>query len=258
MKIVMLPVTEASADIIGDVAQAGDVDLTVIASTLMDVELHGLRFTPDIDACLIPPAETAPGGAVEELAEYLPRGQWFEMNDATFAAAVLRTHLMSAGRRLSEVVHAMAERHRPGYSVVPLTDGTVTSVVEFEEDGQHHVWPARRFSQSWRSTYSKVTFGGLEEARPAPGVLAEIRAAELVVVPAGPEAEFSTWPALRIPGMLEALRSTSGRILFVGGSPIPEAVRTALAEADVDECYSWCLGCILDRVTGAVSRVLVP
>ena len=68
MRITVLPLTDTSTDVLADVlaftSDRTEDRVTVIASTFTDVTVHGLRFSPDIDACLLPPSTALPGGAV--------------------------------------------------------------------------------------------------------------------------------------------------------------------------------------------------
>ena len=125
MKITVLPVTDGLTHVIADVRQAGmqhtAAELTVVASTLTDVTVHGLRFCPDIDACLIPPTSPVPGGAAAELAAFRVDAEWFSMNDRQLAAAVLRSRLMGLGYGLSAVTQAMTKRYAPDFTVLPLS-----------------------------------------------------------------------------------------------------------------------------------------
>lgn len=235
MKVTVLPITDATIDVIADIEQVDAVDLTVVASTLTDVTIHGLRFTPDLDACLIPPRPAVAGGAVDELAAYHVDSEWFDMTEATLAAAILRTRLLDLGYTLGNVVTAMSQKYSPDFTLLPLTDSSVETLVVTEVDGHRQAWPARRYTAQEPGPALNLVRNGLDSAKAAPGVLGAIRSAEVVVVAAGPDAEYSTIPALRLPGVLEALRGTRAAVHVAGAEHLPAGFLAELGATHVPE-----------------------
>lgn len=209
--------------------------LTVLASTLADATDHGLRVCPDVDAlvrALATEKESAAGtaagtstAAVDELARLsgvtpLPR------DDAQLAAAVHRSHLLGTGRTLSDATAdaCRAAQVPQEVTVLPLTDDPVETHVVLDPDE-----PVAHQVRGWvpdggRPDLVRVTSAGLDRATPAPGVLDAVRTADLVVLP-GDDLLLSTGLVLGLPGIRDALRGTSARVVAVlpvsGDEPVP-------------------------------------
>ncbi|WP_456786557.1 2-phospho-L-lactate transferase [Cellulomonas sp. P5_C5] len=210
-----------------------DARVTVIANTGDDMWLHGVRVCPDLDTLLY-----TLGGAVHEeqgwgrrdesrrtsddLAAYGLGWEWFTLGDLDLATHLARTALLRDGLPLSRVTARLAERWAPGVTLLPMTDDEVeTHVVtadgqelHFEEWWVRHraALPATRFVQT-----------NLASATPAPGVLAAIADADVVVVPpSNPVVSVGT--ILAIPGVRDALRTTAAPVVgispVVGGAPV--------------------------------------
>ena len=89
--------------------------VTAVVNVGDDVWMHGLRITPDLDSCLY----TLGGGidpergwgragetwtVREELAAYEAEPSWFSLGDRDIATHLVRTRMLRAGYRLSDVV----------------------------------------------------------------------------------------------------------------------------------------------------------
>lgn len=239
MKITVLPVTDGLTHVLADVRQAGlrhsDAELTVIASTLTDVTVHGLRFCPDIDACLIPPASPVPGGAAAELAAFRVDAEWFHMNDLQLAAAVLRSRLMGLGYGLAAVTQAMSKRYAPDFALLPLTDTAVETMVVVPGAQTDEAWPARRYIAEGRTDAMRIARPVFDSAKAAPGVLKAIREADVVIFAVDERPEFTAEPALRLPGMMDALTGTRARVLTIGAARLDTETHTKLGGEQADE-----------------------
>lgn len=207
--------------------------VTVVANTGDDMWLHGVRVCPDLDTLMY-----TLGGAVHEgqgwgrrdesrrtsddLAAYGLGWEWFTLGDLDLATHLARTELLRAGLPLSRVTARLAERWAPGVTLLPMTDDEVeTHVVtvdgqelHFEEWWVRHraALPAARFVQT-----------NLATATPAPGVLAALTDADVVVVPpSNPVVSVGT--ILAIPGVRDALRTTAAPVVgvspVIGGAPV--------------------------------------
>lgn len=207
-------------------AQQVDAEVTAVVNVGDDVRLHGLRICPDLDSVMY-----TLGGAAdpdrgwgrrdetwtvkEELAGYGAEPAWFGLGDRDLATHLVRTSMLGAGYPLSAVTGALCARWRPGVRLLPATDDRLETHVVVEH-GQIHFqewWvrhraalPAQRF-----------VFVGAESAKPAPGVLDALAAADLVLLaPSNPVVSIA--PVLAVPGLRDAV--TAGRTPVVGVSPI--------------------------------------
>ncbi|GEL99740.1 2-phospho-L-lactate transferase [Cellulomonas terrae] len=207
--------------------------VTVVANTGDDLWLHGVRVCPDLDTLMY-----TLGGAVHEeqgwgrrdetrrtsddLAAYGLGWEWFTLGDLDLATHLARTELLRTGLPLSQVTARLAERWAPRVTLLPMTDDEVeTHVVtadgqeiHFEEWWVRHraTLPAARFVQT-----------NLATAAPAPGVLAALTEADVVVVPpSNPVVSVGT--ILAIPGVRDALRTSSAPVVgvspVIGGAPV--------------------------------------
>ena len=106
--------------------------------------MHGLRICPDLDSCLY----TLGGGidpergwgragetwtVREELAAYGAEPSWFSLGDRDIATHLVRTRMLRAGYRLSDVVTALCHRWRPGVTLLPGTDDRVETHVVVDD-----------------------------------------------------------------------------------------------------------------------------
>ncbi|XVQ87508.1 2-phospho-L-lactate transferase [Microbispora siamensis] len=215
-------------------AAAPDSEITVIGNTGDDITLFGLRVCPDLDTVMY----TLGGGineeqgwgradetftVKEELAAYGMEPQWFGLGDRDFATHIIRTQMLAAGYPLSQVTEALCDRWRPGVRLLPMSDDrTETHVVVSDETGKRAI----HFQEWWvrlRASVpaEQIVLVGADEARPAPGVLDAIAAADVVILPpSNPVVSIGT--ILQIPGIRAALedKTVVGVSPIIGGAPV--------------------------------------
>jgi LPPG:FO 2-phospho-L-lactate transferase len=239
--------------------------VTVVANTGDDLWLHGVRVCPDLDTLMY-----TLGDAVHEqqgwgrrdesrrvsddLAAYGLGWDWFTLGDLDLATHLARTELLLSGIPLSAVTARLAERWRPGVTLLPMSDDEVETHVEtadgdllhFEEWWVRHraALPARRFVQV-----------GLDTATAGPGVLDALTDADVVVLPpSNPVVSVGT--ILAIPGVRDVLRTTAAPVVgvspVVGGAPVrgmADACLTAIGVATTADAVARHYG---RRVEGGV------
>ncbi|MBE3008964.1 2-phospho-L-lactate transferase [Microbispora sp. NEAU-D428] len=215
-------------------AAAPDSEITVIGNTGDDITLFGLRVCPDLDTVMY----TLGGGineeqgwgradetftVKEELAAYGMEPQWFGLGDRDFATHIIRSQMLAAGYPLSQVTEALCDRWRPGVRLLPMSDDrTETHVVVSDETGRRAI----HFQEWWvrlRASVpaEQIVLVGADEARPAPGVLDAIAAADVVILPpSNPVVSIGT--ILQIPGIRAALedKTVVGVSPIIGGAPV--------------------------------------
>jgi LPPG:FO 2-phospho-L-lactate transferase len=214
-------------------AAAHDVEVTVVANTADDIWLHGLKVCPDLDTVMytlgggIDP--TRGWGRTEEtwsvkseLEAYGVEPTWFGLGDRDIATHLVRTQMLEAGYPLSAVTAALCERWRPGVRLLPMSDDRVETHIAVDDPHAASGQRAVHFQEYWVRMHAEVPARavvavGIEQARPAPGVLEAIAAADVVVLPpSNPVVSIGT--ILDVPGIREALRTTPAPV--VGLSPI--------------------------------------
>ncbi|MEJ7876185.1 MAG: 2-phospho-L-lactate transferase CofD family protein, partial [Solirubrobacterales bacterium] len=199
-----------------------DADLSVIANTADDCEIHGLHVSPDPDLCTYWLAgqideERGWGIAgdtftVHQRLEELGAPGWFSLSDRDLATCLYRTHFMAEGGTLTAAQSQIARGLGVEGSVLPMCEEPVRT---------HVLTPAgRRGLQEFlildggAAPIEGVVVEGLEAARPTPEVLTALAEADLIVIgPSNPV--ISIGPVLAVPGMREAIASASAPVLAV-------------------------------------------
>ena len=215
-------------------------EITAVVNVGDDVWMHGLRITPDLDSCLY----TLGGGidqergwgreketwtVREELAAYDAEPSWFSLGDRDLATHLVRTRMLRAGYRLSDVVTALCHRWRPGVTLLPGTDDRVeTHVVVDDPATGPEAKRAIHFQEWWvRHRAALPAYGfvqvGVDGAKPAPGVLDALAGADITLfAPSNPVVSVGT--VLAVPGIRDAVRSAPGQVVglspIVGGAPV--------------------------------------
>jgi len=208
-------------------ARAGSPEATVVVNTGDDLWLSGVRLQPDIDSVLYALAgqnDTERGwGRVgdtervnEELQAWGAGWPWFTLGDLDLGTHLARTGWLRDGLSVTEVVDRLSRRWPLGVRMLPMTDAEVDTHIVLTDGSRMH------FQEWWtrhRATLAPSAFvnPGIEAARPASGVLEAIAEADIVLLaPSNPV--VSIGPILAVPGIREALRGTSARV--VGVSPV--------------------------------------
>ena len=156
-----------------------------------------------------------------------------------------RTTSLGAGYSLSDVTTALCHRWRPGVRLLPMTDDRAeTHVIVDDPDGTSgDDGPLRiaiHFQEWWiRHRASLPAHGfsivGIDDARPAPGVVEAIIEADAVLLaPSNPVVSIGT--ILSVPGIRDAVRATPAPVIglspIIGGAPVrgmADACLTAIA-----------------------------
>jgi LPPG:FO 2-phospho-L-lactate transferase len=249
---------------------AGTHEVTVIGNTADDVTLHGLRICPDLDTVMYTLGkgvheEQGWGRAdetftvAEELAAYGAEPQWFTLGDRDVATHLVRTRMLGLGYTLSQVTEALCARWQPGVRLLPMSDDPIETHVVIDDpeaDGDDAV-KAVHFQEWWIRLHAAVPARqilaiGIEQAKPAPGVLEAIRDADVVLMPpSNPVVSIGT--ILAVPGVRDAIRGTAAPVVgvspIIGGAPVRGMADACLAAigletsaAAVADLYSDFLG----------------
>jgi len=193
-----------------DVVGAGAT--TVIGNVGDDVEVLGLHVSPDLDSILYALAGLADerrgwGRSGEtwhalETVGKLGGEDWFALGDRDLGLHLVRTQALRAGEPLSVVTARLAEAFGVAAHLLPATDDRLRTWLET---------PVGTFPfQEWfvarghRDEVDALRFEGEEAARPAPGVLEALAAADLILLaPSNPY--VSVEPILAVRAVREAL-----------------------------------------------------
>ncbi|WP_415952644.1 2-phospho-L-lactate transferase [Streptomyces sp. KLOTTS4A1] len=231
-------------------AAAPEADITVIGNTGDDIHLFGLKVCPDLDTVMY----TLGGGineeqgwgrkdetfkVKEELAAYGVGPEWFGLGDRDFATHIVRSQMLAAGYPLSAVTEALCDRWQPGVRLIPMSDDRVETHVAVELEGEQK---AVHFQEYWVRLRASVDAlavvpVGAEQAKPAPGVLEAIAAADVVLFPpSNPVVSIGT--ILAVPGIREAIAEAGVPVVglspIVGDAPVRGMADKVLAAVGVE------------------------
>lgn len=213
MKIVALAGGVGGAKLADGLAQSLPAeDLTIIVNTGDDFEHFGLSICPDLDTVCYTLAglanlETGWGLAGEswtalEAAKALGAPGWFGLGDRDLGTHLERTRRLRGGDALSAITADFCRAWGIGPQVLPMSDDPVRTMVQTaagELAFQNYFVELRCEPQ-----VHGFRFAGIEAAQPAPGVLAAIAAADLILVcPSNPW--VSIGPILGLSGLRAAL-----------------------------------------------------
>jgi LPPG:FO 2-phospho-L-lactate transferase len=236
-----------------------DADITVIGNTGDDIWIHGLRICPDLDTVMY----TLGGGSSEErgwgregetfnakdeLAAYGVEPTWFGLGDKDIATHLVRSTSLSAGYSLSDVTTALCQRWQPGVRLLPMSNERAETHVVVDDpsgalDSSGAPMRIAIHFQEWWIRYRaslpahEFVIVGIDDARPAPGVLDAIAAADVILLPpSNPVVSIGT--ILAVPGIRDALRSTSAPVVglspIVGGAPVRGMADACLTTVGVE------------------------
>ncbi len=225
MKVTALAGGVGGAKLLVGLQRRLGADLTAVVNTGDDAVIYGVHVSADLDICiywLAGIADTHKGWGIEgdsfavvEGMRALGHDAWFNLGDRDFATCLHRTDGLASGSSLSEVTAELAGRLGVRASILPMSDDEVRTVIA-TADGRSLDFQEYFVKERTAPEVAGVSFAGISVAAPAPGVLASIAEADLVVVcPSNPF--VSIGPILGIQGVREALQAHT-RVVAV--SPI--------------------------------------
>ncbi len=201
-------------------------EVTAVVNVADDIELHGLHVSPDIDTVVY----TLSGvidrdrgwgladetwNALGELRK-LGLGAWFNLGDRDIGTHLFRTALLREGLSFSEVTARLASARGLRCRVLPVSDQRIETRVTLAS-GSEIGFQEYFVRLAHDVPISGVRFAGVDDARPAPGVLDAVAAADVVVIaPSNPV--VSIGPVLAVRGVAETLAARRERNVAV--SPI--------------------------------------
>src|SRR6202158_1920924 len=196
--------------------------LTIIVNIGDDITLHGLKISPDLDivtytlAGIIDPSkgwgfrgETF--HALKRLAAF-GRANWFNLGDRDLATHIHRSALLVEGKSLSDAAECIRLALGVKSSILPMSNEPVPTIIDSSEGALH--FQEYLVKRRTEPVVRGIRFDGVENARPAPGVLQTISDADRIVIcPSNPL--ISIGPILAVPGVREALRARKKDVIAV-------------------------------------------
>jgi LPPG:FO 2-phospho-L-lactate transferase len=245
--------------------------LVVVVNTGDDLRMHGLAVSPDLDSVTYTLAGLADqergwglAGETWNVRDALVRlGEpgWFGLGDRDIATHLYRTRRLAEGATLSRVTAELCGRMGVAAHLLPMSDDRVETRVEVDgpdgpEDLSFQEWWVGRQA---REKVRHVRFEGIERARPAPGVLDALAAADgIVVCPSNPVVSIA--PILAVPGVVEAVQAaTCGKVAvtpIVAGTPVRGMADKLLPAWEVEVSARGVAGLYADLVDAFVLDLL--
>jgi LPPG:FO 2-phospho-L-lactate transferase len=201
-------------------------DVTAVVNTGDDLTLHGLRICPDLDTVMYtlgdgidPDRGWGLAGETWAAMDALDRyggATWFRLGDRDLATHLHRTGRLHEGAGLAAVTAEVAAGWGVDVRLLPMTEDPVAT--RFTLAGGEEITFQEYFVQRRHEVpVTAVRFAGVDLARPGPGVLDALDAADRVVVaPSNPV--VSIGPVVAVPGVQERLEARRERVVAV--SPI--------------------------------------
>jgi LPPG:FO 2-phospho-L-lactate transferase len=253
----------------GLIAVVDPGNVSIVGNVADDIELLGLRVSPDLDSILY----TLTGRADEErgwgradeswraLATVTELGgqDWFRLGDRDLGLHLVRTELLRHGASLSEATTRIAQALGLQARLLPATDDPVRTFLET---------PAGTFAfQTWfvarghRDEVDAVHYTGAPAAAPAPGVVEALDAADVILIaPSNPY--VSIGPILAIDEIRHALEERNVPSVavspLIGGHAVKGPADRMLrrlaggtAPADVASCYAGLIDALVIDVADA-------
>ncbi|MGQ9549092.1 MAG: 2-phospho-L-lactate transferase [Roseiflexus sp.] len=223
--------------------------IVAIVNTGDDMIFHGLHVSPDIDIVTYTLAgivDESQGWGVRDdtthalsMLAQLGAETWFKLGDRDLAVHIRRTELLRSGWTLSEVTDVFRRALKVGVRLLPMSDDRVATEICTPEGWLH--FQQYLVQRRARDQVLGVRFVGIDEARPAPGVIEALQQADAVIIaPSNPVVSIGT--ILAVPGVRHAVASTPAPVVaispIVAGAPIkgPAAPLMRAVGLDVSVC----------------------
>lgn len=196
--------------------------LTIIVNTGDDIELHGLKISPDLDIVTYTLAgivDSAKGWgirgetfhALKRLAAY-GRSNWFNLGDRDLGTHIHRTAQLAEGQTLAQAAESIRVALGVKARILPMSNDPVPTIIESNEGSLH--FQEYLVKRGAEPVVKGIRFEGVEAARPAPGVLEAIgEASRIIICPSNPL--ISIAPILAVPGVREQLRVRKSDVFAV-------------------------------------------
>lgn len=224
----------------------GQPNLTAVVNTGDDADFYGLRVCPDLDICVYTLAGTVDArgwgyaddtfNCLEGLATY-GRPAWFGLGDRDLATHIHRTMRLAEGATLAEITAEFTTHLAVEATVLPMCNEDVRSRIT--TPAGERTFQEYLIEHGASEEILDIEFDGIENARPAPGLIEAIDQAEAIVIaPSSPIVSIGT--ILAVKGVREAVAKRRDRCIaispIVGDRPVEGPAHRFLRGAGYDEC----------------------
>ena len=224
----------------------GQAGMVVVVNTGDDGDFYGLRVCPDLDICTYVlagvVAERGWGYAddtfrcLEGLATY-GRDAWFGLGDRDLATHIHRTLRLGEGAGLTQITAEICGRLGVEAKILPMSDDPVRTRITTAAGPR--TFQEYLVKHGAAEEIEGIEMVGIDSARPAPGLLEAIAAAESIVIcPSSPVVSIGT--ILGVPGVRAALAERRESCVavspIIAGAPVEGPAARFLSGAGYAEC----------------------
>lgn len=201
--------------------------LKIVINTGDDIELFGLRVSPDIDIITYTLAgeidEQKGWGFKNEtfnclnvLKKYYHYG-WFNLGDKDLATHLFRTDLFKQGFNKAEITSIICKRLNVKAELFPMCNEDVQTTIITENNSLH--FEEYYIKYNCEPEIKGLKFKGIGEAKPIKEVLRYIKKAKKIIIcPSNPVVSIGT--ILQVKGIRSALKEAKEKVFAI--SPIIE------------------------------------
>ena len=200
-------------------------NVSIVGNVADDIEVLGLRVSPDLDSVLytltgLADEERGWGRAGEtwqalDTVAELGGESWFRLGDRDIGLHLVRTELLRQGVPLSEATERITHALGLEALLLPATDDPLRTFIETPEGTfPFQTWFVAR---GHRDEVDAVHYAGSPDAKPAPGVLEALAAADVILIaPSNPSVSIA--PILAVAEIRDALEQRT--VSCVAVSPL--------------------------------------
>jgi LPPG:FO 2-phospho-L-lactate transferase len=251
-----------------------ETSLTALVNTGDDHEFYGVHVSPDLDIVTYTLAGrvdlergyglAGDSFAVVEALGALGHPTWFRLGDRDLATCLHRTLRLRAGAGLAAITDEIRRANGVGVRILPMSEDPCPTLVRLE-GGQTLHFEEYLVRDGAPDDVAGVDLSAAGRARPAPGVLDAIAAADVILLcPSNPV--VSIGPILAVPAIAEAVRASGAEVVgispIIGGAPVKgpadrllRGIGAEVSARGVAKLYrGLCHGFVIDQRDAAQAR----
>lgn len=219
------------------------IELTVIVNIGDDFDHFGLRICPDIDTVCYTLADLANPATgwglrdetwmVYQHLEGLDAPTWFQLGDRDLATHLERTRLLNRGLTLSQITRRFCKIWGVDCRVLPVSDDPIPTIVHTQQGSLS--FQEYFVRENCDPQVTGFEFKGVDNAKPAPGVLQAIKDADVVLIcPSNPWVSID--PILMVEGVRDNIKDKQVVTIspIIGGKTVKGPAAKMYAELGID------------------------
>jgi LPPG:FO 2-phospho-L-lactate transferase len=199
--------------------------LKIVINTGDDIELYGLKISPDIDIITYTLAnivDKQKGWGVQDesfnclnfLKKYYDF-KWFNLGDKDLATHIYRTDLFKQGYNKTEITAKICKRLGIKAQLIPMSNDEVQTFITTEKETMH--FEEYYIKHQCTPKVLDIRFHGIDKAKPEERIIEYIKKAKKILIcPSNPIVSIGT--ILGLSGILSALKKAKHKVIAI--SPI--------------------------------------